>query len=108
MEAIILRFIIIKLFFNSLFLFITGWFLFKIFLVHWFDHEVQSSSHTDQACHGVHGVVVQEGAGVHCARWHDGHQLGDGQCLGLYQGLSRDDVCSNATATAVSNSTAKL
>ena len=57
--------------------------LFKVLGVDWFDHEVHGGGQGDEAGHGVHRVVVQEGGGVHCARWHDGHQLGDGQGLGL-------------------------
>ena len=38
--------------------------IFKIFPVHRFDHEVESRGHADQTSHGVHCVVVEEGAGV--------------------------------------------
>ena len=45
-----------------------------------------------QPRHGVHSVVVEEGAGVHRARGHDGHQLRDGQGLGLDQRLGGAEV----------------
>ena len=67
--------------------------LLEIFLVDGLDEEVEHGSHTDQAGHGVHGVVVEEGRGVDCALRHDGHQFGDGESLGLYQALSGAQLC---------------
>ena len=60
--------------------------LLEVLDVHWFDHEVQCGGEGHEAGHGVHRVIVQEGRGVHGPRWHNRHQLGDGQGLGLVRG----------------------
>ena len=67
--------------------------IFKVFLVDGSDEEVENRGDTDEAGHGVHGVVVEEGRGVDCALRHDGHQFGDGESLGLYQALSGAQLC---------------
>ena len=67
--------------------------LLKELWVNRFDHEVQSGADADQARHGVHRVVVDERRRVERSRRHDRHQLGDGQRLGLDQGLRLAQVC---------------
>ena len=76
--------------------------LLKVLLVHWLDHEVQHRGHTHQTSHCVHRVVVDEWRGIDGSLWetlhydpigvilyasayiwHDGHEFGDGECLGL-------------------------
>jgi len=51
-------------------------------------HEVKDGCTGDEAGHGVHGVVVEERTGVDGSLRHDGHQLVDGQGLGLDEALS--------------------
>ena len=65
----------------------------EVFLVDWPDQKVEHCPHRDEAGHGVHGVVVEEGRWVDCPLRHDGHQFGDGESLGLYQALSGAQLC---------------
>lgn len=61
-------------------------------MIHRLHHEVQSCSDADQTCHGIHRVVVDERRRVQGSGRHYGHQLGDGQRLGLDQRLSLTHV----------------
>ena len=47
--------------------------LLKIFFVNGFDEEMKEGGDTDEAGHGVHGVVVEERRGVQGAGGHDRH-----------------------------------
>ena len=65
----------------------NSWILFEELLIDRFNHEVQGRANADQACHGIHRIVVDEGRRIECARRHDGHQFRNCQGLCLDQRL---------------------